>query len=220
MKSSALIETWLVEDHDAFRRSLKRLCTPQRGLAPASAFANAESMLAALATTDSKPQVLLLDVGLPGRSGLDVIADVHHHAPDCRIVILTVFEDEAKISQAISAGACGYLLKTATPDEIVEAVIEASHGGSPMSPHVASSVVKILARLTKPASSAAPPVTLSPREHDLLRLMIEGLTAKEIAARLEISIHTADTHTRNLFSKLGVHSRTAAVARAMREELA
>jgi DNA-binding NarL/FixJ family response regulator len=218
MSSTHLIETWLVEDHDAFRSSLKRLCTPHRGLAPASAFANAESMLAALATADSKPQVLLLDVGLPGRSGLDIIADVHQHAPDCRIVILTVFEDEAKISQAISAGACGYLLKTATPDEIAEAVIEASHGGSPMSPHVASSIVKILARLTKPAAASA--VSLSPREHDLLRLMIEGLTAKEIAARLEISIHTADTHTRNLFSKLGVHSRAAAVARAMRENLA
>jgi DNA-binding NarL/FixJ family response regulator len=217
MNSTDLIETWLVEDHDAFRRSLKRLCTPQRGLAPASAFANAESMLAALATTDSKPQVLLLDLGLPGRSGLDVIADVHRHAPDCRIVILTVFEDEAKISQAISAGACGYLLKTATPDEIAEAVLEASHGGSPMSPHVASSIVKILARLTKPA--AVSPITLSPREHELLRLMVEGLTAKEISARLEISIHTADTHTRNLFSKLGAHSRAAAVARAMREKL-
>lgn len=217
MNGTDLIETWLVEDHDAFRRSLTRLCTPQRGLAPASAFATAESMLAALAKANSKPQVLLLDLGLPGRSGLEVIAEVHQHAPDCRVVILTVFEDEAKISQAISAGACGYLLKTATPDEIAEAVLEASHGGSPMSPHVASSIVKIFARLTKPAATSQ--ITLSPREHDLLRLMVEGLTAKEIAARLEISIHTADTHTRNLFSKLGVHSRAAAVARAMREKL-
>jgi DNA-binding NarL/FixJ family response regulator len=212
MSDTDPIHVWFVEDHDAFRRSLERLCTPRRGLAPPRSFANAESMLAALAQSTEKPQVLLLDVGLPGRSGLEVLGDIHNHAPDCRVVILTVFEDEAKISQAISAGACGYLLKTSTPDEIADAI----PGGSPMSPHVASSVVKLLARLTKPVTSA---IALSPRELELLRCMVEGLTAKEIAARLAISIHTADTHTRNLYSKLSVHSRAAAVARAMREKL-
>lgn len=216
MSDSSLIRVWFVEDHDAYRRSLERLCTPRRGLAPPRSFANAESMLAALTQSDEKPQVLLLDVGLPGRNGLDILGDIHQHAPDCRVVILTVFEDEAKISQAISAGACGYLLKTATPDEIAEAILEASHGGSPMSPHVAASVVKLLSRLTKPVTST---VSLSPRELELLRCMMNGLTAKEIASSLAISIHTADTHTRNLFSNLGVRSRAAAVARAMREKL-
>ena len=216
MTETDLIRVWFVEDHDAFRRSLERLCTPKRGLAPARSFANAETMLAALADTDEKPQVMLLDVGLPGRSGLEILGDIHHHAPDCRVVILTVFEDETKISHAISAGACGYLLKTATPDEIAGAIIETFHGGSPMSPHVAASVVKLLARLTKPVP---PTVSLSPRELELLHCMVEGLTAKEIAQRLDISIHTADTHTRNLYSKLGVRSRAAAVARAMREKL-
>ncbi len=211
-----LIRVWFVEDHDAFRRNLERLCTSKRGLAPSRAFANAETMLEALAMAEEKPQVLLLDVGLPGRSGLEVIGDIHHHAPDCHIVILTVFEDEAKISQAISAGASGYLLKTALPDEIAAAILEASHGGSPMSPHIAASVVKLLARLTRPV---LPTVSLSPRELELLRCMVEGLTAKEIAFRLDISIHTADTHTRHLFTKLGVHSRASAVARAMRERL-
>lgn len=216
MSDTDLIHVWFVEDHDAFRRSLERLCTPKRGLAPSRSFANAESMLAALAETAEKPQVLLLDVGLPGRSGLEILGDIHQHAPDCRVVILTVFEDEAKISQAISAGACGYLLKTSTPDEIADAIIETFHGGSPMSPHVASSVVKLLARLTKPLTSA---IALSPRELDLLRCMVDGLTAKEIAARLAISIHTADTHTRNLYGKLGVRSRAAAVASALRRRL-
>ncbi|MDP1588673.1 MAG: response regulator transcription factor, partial [Prosthecobacter sp.] len=94
--------------------------------------------------------------------------------------------------------------------------IEASQGGSPMSPKVATSVVKMLAKLTKPA---AQPVSLSPREHDLLKLLVEGLTAKEIADRLQVSIHTTSTHTRNLFTKLGVHSRAAAVARALKDRL-
>lgn len=216
MSDTDPIHVWFVEDHDAFRRSLERLCTPRRGLAPPRSFANAESMLAALAQSDEKPQVLLLDVGLPGRSGLEILGDIHRDAPDCRIVILTVFEDEAKISQAISAGASGYLLKTSTPDEIAGAIIETFHGGSPMSPHVAASVVKMLARLIQPAKST---VSLSPREMELLRHMVDGLTAKEIAASLDISIHTADTHTRNLYGKLGVRSRAAAVARALREKL-
>lgn len=218
MKPTALIRTWIVEDHDVFRRSLQRLCTPSRGLAAAPAFANAESMLAMLqrAPDDQKPEVMLLDVGLPGRSGIEIISDVHKLAPECRIVILTVFEDEEKISRAISAGASGYLLKTSRADNVAEAILEASQGGSPMSPKVAASVVKMLAKLTKPA---AQPISLSPREQELLALLVEGLTAKEIADRLQVSIHTTSTHTRNLFTKLGVHSRAAAVARALRERL-
>jgi len=216
--STNSLRVWIVEDHDIFRRTLQRLCTAGRGMAPARAFANAESMLLELraTATDERPEVMLLDVGLPGRSGLEIIGDVHQCAPECRIVILTVFEDEAKISQAISAGASGYLLKTSRAETVAEAIVEASQGGSPMSPKVASSVVALLAKLTKPVT---PPVALSPREHDLLKLLTEGLTAKEISDRLAVSIHTTSTHTRNLFTKLGVHSRAAAVARALRDRL-
>jgi DNA-binding NarL/FixJ family response regulator len=218
MKPDPLIRTWIVEDHDTFRRSLQRLCIPERGLEQAYAFANAETMLATLKATmaSQRPDVLLLDVGLPGRSGLDIMSDVHALAPDCRIVILTVFEDEEKISRAISAGASGYLLKTSRAETVVEAIHEAAQGGSPMSPKVAASVVKLLAKLTQPSAA---PVAFSPREHELLVLIVEGLTAKEIADRLGVSIHTTGTHTKNLFSKLGVHSRAAAVARALKERL-
>ncbi len=218
MKPDSLIRTWIVEDHDTFRRSLQRLCVPERGLAPAQAFANGETMLSALkhASIDEKPDVLLLDVGLPGRSGLEIIGDVHKLAPDCRIVILTVFEDEEKISRAISAGASGYLVKTSRAETVIESIHEAAQGGSPMSPNVAASVVKMLAKLTKPA---AHPISLTPRELDLLRLIVEGLTAKEIADRMQVSIHTTSTHTRNLFTKLNVHSRAAAVARALKDRM-
>ena len=218
MKPDSLIRTWIVEDHDTFRRSLQRLCVPERGLAPSQAFANGETMLSALkhASMDEKPDVLLLDVGLPGRSGLEIIGDVHKLAPDCRIVILTVFEDEEKISRAISAGASGYLVKTSRAETVIESIHEAAQGGSPMSPNVAASVVKMLAKLTKPA---AQPIALSPRELDLLKLLVEGLTAKEIADRMQVSIHTTSTHTRNLFTKLNVHSRAAAVARALKDRM-
>ncbi|MES2709637.1 MAG: response regulator transcription factor [Verrucomicrobiota bacterium] len=208
---------WIVEDHEILRKSLTRLCTTARGLPGTETFANAEAMLTTLRRTDpgKLPRVMLLDVGLPGKSGLEALPEVLRLAPDCRVVILTVFEDEAKISAAISLGACGYLLKTARPEQIVEAIHEAAHGGSPMSPAIASRVVKLLASLTRPS----PPVALSPREREMLTLIVEGLTAKEIAHRLEVSIHTIDTHTRHLFKKLGVRSRAAAVARALRERM-
>lgn len=208
---------WIVEDHDILRKNLQRLCAPARNLNCTEVFANAEALLLTLRQTPAAalPQVLLLDVGLPGRSGLEALEDVIRLAPDCRVVILTVFEDERKISAAISAGASGYLLKTARPEQIVEAIHEAARGGSPMSPMIAASVVKLLAKLTKPMS----PVSLSPREREMLSLIVEGLTAKEIAERLGVSIHTIDTHTRHLFKKLDVRSRAAAVARALRERM-
>ena len=211
------IRVWLVEDHDLLRRTLLRLCVPSRGIECPHAFGNAEAMLAELKSSepDDLPDLLLMDVGLPGRSGLEVISDVRELAPDCRILILTVFEDEKKIGTAISAGACGYLLKTARSEEIVAAIHEAAEGGSPMSPVVASRVVKLLAKLTKTSEE----VSLSPREKEILSLIVDGLTAKEIAERLGVSIHTTDTHTRHLFKKLDVHSRAAAAARALRDRL-
>lgn len=208
---------WIVEDHDILRRNLQRLCSPARNLNCSEAFANAEAMLSTLQKTPpaGMPQVMLMDVGLPGRSGLEALEEVIKIAPECRVVILTVFEDEKKISTAISAGACGYLVKTARPEQIVEAIHEAARGGSPMSPMIAASVVKLLAKLTKPM----PPVSLSPREREMLSFIVDGLTAKEIAERLGVSIHTIDTHTRHLFKKLEVRSRAAAVARALRERM-
>jgi len=215
-EAPAKIRVWLVEDHDLLRRSLHRLCSGAEGLECQHNFGNAEAMLSTLAAQvklDEPPDVLLMDVGLPGRSGLDVIHDVLALAPKCRVVILTVFEDEEKIGTAISAGACGYLLKTARPPEVIAAIHEAAGGGAPMSPKVASRVVHLLAALTKKSD----PVKLSPRESEILALIVEGLTAKEIAARLDVSIHTIDSHTRHTFKKLGVHSRSAAVARAIRD---
>lgn len=217
-KSNSLIRVWIVEDHATYRRSIERLCTPERGLAPPCAFANGEGMLTALKQTglDEHPEVMLLDVGLPGRSGLDLIKDIHQHAPHCRIVILTVFEDEGKICEAIRSGASGYLLKTAGAEGVANAILEAADGGSPMSPSIASRVVSLLAKLMQPMPQK---VSLSPREKELLTLMVEGLTAKEISVRMSLSVHTTGTHTKNLFVKLEVHSRAAAVARALRDGL-
>jgi two-component system nitrate/nitrite response regulator NarL len=212
------IQVWITEDNDLLRSTLHRLCNETPGLACDAAFSRSESLLQTLRETPASrhPHVLLLDVGLPGKSGLQILPDILAHAPQCRVLILTVFEDETKITQAISSGASGYLLKGSTPDEILAAIKQAHEGGTPMSPAVASRVFALLARLTKPAV----PVELSTREKELLQLLVEGLTNKEISTRLQISPHTTDTHLRHLFTKLGVKNRAAAVARALKDGLA
>ncbi|MFM8413976.1 MAG: response regulator transcription factor [Planctomycetota bacterium] len=210
------IRVWILEDHEPFRRSVRRLLRQARGIDAEHDFASAEAMLEHLDEPGvSPPQVLLLDLGLPGSHGLEVIRVVRDRHPGCRVLVLTVFEDPEKISQALTTGACGYLLKSALPREIVAAVREAHEGGVPMSPRVAQRVLQLLAALTP----AATKVKLSRREQELLQNFVDGLTNKEIATRLGISVHTVDGYARSLFEKLGVHSRAAAVARAMRDRL-
>jgi len=209
------LRVWLLEDHEAFRRNVLRLLGHTPDIQAEHAFSSAEAMLAQLNADSVPPEILLLDLGLPGMSGLDVIAEVLRLAPDCRIIVLTVFEDEEKISRALTSGACGYLLKTAGPDEITDAIRQAADGGTPMSPRVARSLIDILARLTQPATH----VDLSPREREMLKCLVDGLTNKEIAVRLDISTHTVDSYARTLFSKLKVRSRAAAVARALKDRL-
>lgn len=209
------IRVWLLEDHEPFRRSVLRVLRRDPGLVAERGFASAEALLAALEGGASVPHVLLLDLGLPGTHGLRVIEILHDRYPTCKVLVLTVFEDTEKISRALTGGACGYLLKNAAPAEIVAAIHEAADGGAPMSPHVARSVLDLLTTLTRPVTN----VRLSPREHDLLGHLVDGLTNKEIAVRMGISIHTVDGYARTLFEKLDVRSRAAAVARAVRDRL-
>lgn len=210
------LRVWMLEDHDAFRRNVLRLLGHTPDIQAEHAFSSAEALLEQLSADSSPPpHVLLLDLGLPGMSGLDVIREVTQRLPDCRIIVLTVFEDEEKISQALTTGACGYLLKTAQPDEIIDAIRQAADGGTPMSPRVARSLIDILARLTQPATH----VDLSPREREMLKCLVDGLTNKEIATRMDISTHTVDSYARTLFSKLKVRSRASAVARALKDRL-
>ena len=211
-----LLRVWVLEDHDAFRRNVLRLLNQTPGIAADHAFTSAEALLEKLGTKGVEPpQVLLLDLGLPGMSGLEVIHEVTERAPACRIIVLTVFEDEQKISQALTTGACGYLLKTAQSGEITDAIRQAADGGTPMSPRVARSLIDILAKLTQPATN----VDLSPRERELLKFLVDGLTNKEIAVEMDVSPHTVDSYARTVFSKLKVRSRAAAVARALKDRL-
>ncbi len=205
---------WIIEDHAAFRRTLARVLNAEPGLRCDGDFDSCEKALARLAH-EAAPDLILLDVGLPGMSGLEGIRFIKEKAPKTLVVILTVFEDDDKVFAAICAGAAGYLLKTSSAAEITQAVREALDGGSPMNPRIARRVLEMFSRLAPKQSDYG----LSEREKEILQLMVSGLIKKEIADRLTLSVHTVDTYLRRIYEKLEVNTRTGAVAKALKEGL-
>lgn len=205
---------WIIEDHAAFRRTLVRVLNAEGGLQCSRDFDSCEKALAALASDDA-PDLILLDVGLPGMSGLDGMRLIKERSPKALVVILTVFEDDDKVFSAICAGAAGYLLKTSSATEITEAVRDALDGGSPMTSRIARRVLDMFSKLAPKHSDYG----LSDREKEILQLMVTGLIKKEIAERLTLSVHTVDTYLRRIYEKLEVNTRTGAVAKALKEGL-
>ena len=205
---------WIIEDHVAFRRTLVRVLNTETGLQCTRDFDSCEKALAALAH-DEAPGLILLDVGLPGMSGLDGIRLLKERAPKSLVVILTVFEDDDKVFQAVCAGAAGYLLKTSSATDITQAVRDALAGGSPMTPRIARRVLDMFSKFAPKQSDDG----LSDREKEILLLMTTGLIKKEIADKLTLSIHTVDTYLRRIYEKLEVNTRTGAVAKALKEGL-
>jgi DNA-binding NarL/FixJ family response regulator len=209
------ITVWLVEDNHTFRKTLVRALSRAEGVVCAGHFANAEDALEALARTEPPPDVLLLDLELPGLSGLEAIKSIKLISPATHILILTVFDDSDKIFRAIRAGASGYQLKTSALSEIVNSIQEVMIGGAPLAPKVARSVLRMFAHLTAPEQDYG----LTEREQRVLELMAKGLIKKQIAEELALSYHTVDTHIRNIYGKLHVHSDAGAVGKALSNRL-
>jgi DNA-binding NarL/FixJ family response regulator len=205
---------WIIEDHTAFRRTLVRVLNAEDGLQCLRDFDSCEKALAALQRDDA-PDLILLDVGLPGMSGLEGIRLIKECSPKALVVILTVFEDDDKVFSAICAGAAGYLLKTSSVTEITQAVRDALAGGSPMTSRIARRVLDMFSKLAPKQSDYG----LSDREKEILQLMTTGLIKKEIADGLSLSVHTVDTYLRRIYEKLAVNTRTGAVAKALKEGL-
>jgi DNA-binding NarL/FixJ family response regulator len=205
---------WIIEDHNAFRRTLVRVMNAEDDLQCTRDFDSCEKALAAPAQ-DDMPDLVLLDVGLPGMSGLDGIRLIKERYPKALVIILTVFEDDDKVFSAICAGAAGYLLKTSSAAEITQAVRDALDGGSPMTSRIARRVLDMFSKLAPKQGDYG----LSDREKEILQLMVIGLIKKEIADRLALSIHTVDTYLRRIYEKLEVNTRTGAVAKALKEGL-
>lgn len=178
-------------------------------------FSSCEGALAAIGR-EPAPDVILLDVGLPGMDGIEGIGELKKLSPATHAIILTVFDDQEKVFKAICAGASGYLLKTSPVEEITAGIRDVMKGGAPMNGRIAKMV---LAMFSKIAPQPSDDYGLTEREHEILHLMVEGLIKKEIADRLDISFHTVDSHLRNIYTKLHVNSQTGAVAKALREGL-
>ena len=213
----SLPRIWIVEDNAIYRGAVARALKGTQKLNCAQEFGKGGLLLEVLACTppEELPEVLLLDAGLPDGNGLDLIPRIRDLAPDCQILILTVFEDEGKITQAICNGARGYLLKNAPLEEIIQAIETALSGGVPMTPRIAHRVLQLFSKFAPKQSDYG----LSPREKDTLELMVQGFIRKEIADRLSLSLHTVDTYLRGIYRKLEVNTRTGAVAKALKEGL-
>ena len=212
--ASRPVELWMIEDNHAFRNTVSRLLNQTEDIRCTRSFPACEDALTLL-SNGATVDVMLLDVELSGMNGIEGLKKIKAISPATRVIMLTVFEDHERVFRAICAGASGYLLKASPFERIVESVHQVMAGGSPMSPRVATSVLNMFTRMAGPKTDFG----LTERERDVLELMKEGLTKKEIAARLELSFHTVDDYLRNIYTKLHVHSQAGAVAKAMKHEL-
>ncbi len=208
------ITIWVVEDNTRYRKSLSSMINNTPGMKCPHTFATCEEALILL-NSDHAPEVILLDIGLPGMSGIDGIEKFKDLLPNVHIVILTVYDDNDKVFNALCAGASGYLLKDSSPKKIIDSIKEVLAGGAPMNMPIAHKVLEMFAQF-KPKKSD---YGLTEREKEILQRMVAGLTIQQIADKLFLSFHTVNTHLRNIYTKLHVNTRSGAVSKVYKENL-
>ena len=212
--STKRAEIWIVEDNAFFRKCLVELINSETDLICSCSFNSCEKTLQQL-EFGIHPSIILLDIGLPGMTGLEGIQKFKQITPSTQIIILTVHDDHDSIFQAICAGAAGYLLKNSSGDKIIEAIHDVQKGGSPINAQIARKVLTTFTALNSPS----PDYKLTNREREILQHMIDGLTKKEIGEKLFLSHHTIDTHVRRIYNKLHVNKRSSAVSKALKQRI-
>jgi DNA-binding NarL/FixJ family response regulator len=213
MIAQATTTIWILEDHEVFAKQIRRLISAEEDLVCPHHFTSAADLYDKLKFTNERPDILLLDLGLPRRDGLEVLSDIRSIMPEVKVLILTSFDDRDKVYRAICNGASGYLLKTSDPDEILTGIRDVVHGASALSSPIAKMILEGFSRYG-PVERIEP---LTSREEDVLRYLVKGLIKKEIADELSISQHTVDMHLRSVYRKLHVRSQTEAVSKALRQ---
>lgn len=204
----------IIEDRPEILNGLKNLIRYTDGLTCIGSFSTMEEGLAKL--PENLPDVLLCDVGLPKMDGVTGIKILKQKYPHLKILMLTVYDDDNRIINAICAGACGYLLKNTPPKKLIEAIKEALEGGAPMSPEIARRVIELFRKNPPPKQTD---YGLTPHEIKLLKMLVEGHNYNTAAAALGISINTVSFHIKNIYDKLQVHSKSQAVAKALQNSL-
>ncbi len=205
----------IFDDNDNRREGLDLLLSLSDGFDCVGTFRDCSHVLEDIKNTN--PDVVLMDIDMPLVNGIEGVKKIRTLYPNLKILMQTVFEDDDKIFQSICAGADGYILKKATPNELMKAIEEVMEGGAPMTPSIARQVLRMV---NKPASQQAiPNFDLTPRQLEILSLLVEGLSYKMISARCQISLPTVSSHMQAIFEKLQVNSGTEAVAKALHNKI-
>ena len=207
--ADATINVAIVEDDVEVRRSLINIINRETGMSCAGAFGTGQEALEQIPRL--RPQTVLMDINLPGMSGIECVRKLAEAVPGLPIVMLTVYHDTKAIFDSLAAGAIGYLLKPVRADELVRAIRDVRAGGAPMSTSIARQVVQAFKKPASPERGDVP--DLSPREREVLELLAKGYQSKEIATQLGIAYWTVESHVAHIYQKLHVRSRAEAVAK-------
>jgi DNA-binding NarL/FixJ family response regulator len=211
LSSDKEIRVTIIEDQREIRVGLRTLIDGTAGYSSAGSYSSMEEALEQIVRDSS--DVILVDIGLPGMSGIEGMPRMRELCPNARILVLSVYDDDDRIFAALCAGASGYLLKKTPPARLLESLQEAVNGGGPMSPEVANRVISLF-RDFRPAQPASH--NLTPHETRLLKLLAEGHNYKTAAREFNVSVNTIAFHMKHIYEKLHVHSKSQAVAKALR----
>ena len=210
------IRVTIFEDNNSLRNGLYQLINGSEGFKCVGAFEDCLDIMKNIEET--KPNVVLMDIEMPGINGIDAVRLLREKYPDLKILMQTIFEDNEKIFNSILAGASGYILKNTSPSRFLDFIKETYEGGAPMSPSVATKVLKIMAEQSS-SSAKTNSFNLSEREKEVLSCLVKGMSYKLIADACFISIDTVRGHIRNIYEKLHVHSKGEAVAKAIKSRI-
>lgn len=208
----------IFDDNKSIRESITMLLKTVPELEVAGSFSHVLDCVADVRSC--QPDIILMDIEMPGMTGIEAVKIIKKEFPQVQILMQTVFEDDDRVFDSICAGASGYILKNHLNTRLVESIRELQYGGSPMSPTIARKVLAKLQQIPQHVQSASPPdYHLSPREKEVLSCIVEGLSYKMIADRLNISYETVRSHVKKIYEKLHVASLTEAVAKAINQKL-
>ena len=211
-----MISVCIVEDDHQIRSTLQRYLDSQEQFICKNSFESVEKVLHHLKMSSQKPEVILMDIGLPGMSGIDGMKIINDLYPDIDIIMLTIYHDSDKIFQSLCAGASGYLVKNTPLEDIKKGILSLTNGGSPMSPQIARKEIQYFSLPTTKRYDQSP---LSVREKEIVVGLVDGLSYKLIADRLNISIETVRFHIRNIYKKLHVNCKAEVISKSVKGEI-